>query len=363
MKTFTCQCGARLHFENSLCVSCQHELGFLPDDRTLSALKPVDENRWQAIANGHFYRKCSNYQQYHVCNWMVPEADDNDYCYSCRLSEIIPDLNNPHNIDLWNRVERAKRRLIYSLLWLELPIVTRQQDPQQGLAFHLLEDKDQGFSEFAMMPVHDSVVTGHRSGVITLNIAEADPIAREQSRTEMQEAYRTLLGHFRHESGHYYWDMLVKDSPRLEAFRQRFGNERIGYAAVLQGYYANGPVANWEENWISAYASSHSWEDWAETWAHYLHMIDTLETASDYGFDLDLGLDQDTCTVPKRQQFSAEYLSSISINDLVSEWSNLTVVLNDLNRSMGMADAYPFVLSQTIIAKLGFVHEVVTQRD
>lgn len=360
MKTFTCQCGARLHFENSQCVSCQHELGFLPDDRTLSALKPVDEHRWQAAVNGRIYRKCSNYQQHYVCNWMVPEADSNAFCFSCRLSEIIPDLSNPHNIDLWGRIESAKRRLIYSLLWLELPIVNRQQDPQQGLAFHLLEDADQGFSEFAKaMPMHDSVVTGHQNGIITLNIAEADPSAREQNRTEMQEAYRTLLGHFRHESGHYYWDVLVRNSPRLEAFRQTFGNERIGYAAVLQGYYENGPVANWQENWISAYASSHSWEDWAETWAHYLHMIDTLETANDY----DLNLGQDNDTAPKRPQFSAEYLSTISINDLVSEWSNLSVVLNDLNRSMGMADAYPFVLSQTIIDKLAFVHQVVTQRD
>lgn len=360
MKTYNCQCGARLHFENSLCVNCRHELGFLPEDRTLSALKPLGDDHWQAVTNGRSYRKCKNYQQHHVCNWMVPESDNNAFCFSCRLSEIIPDLSNSHNIELWSRIEHAKRRLIYSLLWLELPIITRQEDPQRGLAFHLLEDEEQGFSEFVqLMPMQDRVVTGHKSGVITLNIAEADPISREQNRAQMHEAYRTLLGHFRHESGHYYWDLLLRNSPRIEAFRQQFGDERIGYDAVLQGYYANGPVANWQENWISAYASAHSWEDWAETWAHYLHMIDTLETASDYGFNLE----DENSNRSKRPQFSVDYLSSISINDLVSKWSNLSLVLNDLNRSMGLADVYPFVLSQTIIAKLGFIHETITQRD
>jgi len=356
MKTYTCQCGARLHFENSLCMSCRHELGYLPDARILSALYPQGESRWQASANGQNYRKCRNYHQHNVCNWMVPEADTHAYCFSCRLSEIIPDLGDPKNIELWHRIERAKRRLLYSLMWLELPIISRQEDPQQGLAFHLLEDEDQGFSEFArVVPLQERVITGHNSGIITLNIAEADPVSREQSRARMQEAYRTLLGHFRHESGHYYWDRMLRNSPRLDAFRSLFGDERHDYAAVMQGYYANGPIANWQSSWISAYASAHSWEDWAETWAHYLHMIDTLETAADYGFDLGNSTGNGS-----RPQFSADYLASLSIHDLVEEWSNLSVALNDMNRSMGLADAYPFVGSRTITEKLGFVHATVT---
>jgi len=360
MKTYICQCGARLHFENTQCVSCQQELGFLPDMRVLSAITPLGENRWRAIANDTVYHKCKNYHQHHVCNWMVPESENQAYCFSCRLSEIIPDLSNPGNMELWGRIERAKRRLIYSLLWLELPIITRKADPQRGLAFHLLEDEGQGYSEFARVTsMQERVVTGHKSGVITLNIAEADPISREQSRTEMQEAYRTLLGHFRHESGHYYWDMLLRNSNRIEAFRRLFGDERNNYDEVLQAYYANGPAPNWKTNWISAYASAHPWEDWAETWAHYLHMVDTLETASDYGFDLGTG----TTAVTDRPQFSAAYLASVSVYDLVSEWSNLSVGLNDLNRSMGLADAYPFILSDTITEKLAFVHDVIIHRD
>ncbi|MCW8904203.1 zinc-binding metallopeptidase family protein [Sedimenticola sp.] len=357
MKTYTCQCGARLHFENSLCVSCGHELGFLPDSRALTALKPVGEGFWLAMANNRRYRKCRNYDQHHVCNWMVAEADSHAYCFSCRLSEIIPDLSNPNNLKLWGLIEQAKRRLLYSLLWLELPIVNREENPQFGLAFHLMED--QGYSEFAQeIPLQDTVFTGHKSGVITLNIAEANPVAREQTRAHVNESYRTLLGHFRHESGHYYWDVLLRNSPHIEEFRALFGDERIGYGDVMQGYYVNGPVANWQTNWISGYASAHSWEDWAETWAHYLHMIDSMETANDYGFDLG-NTGRHTA---KSQQFNAEYLSSVSINDLVNEWSNFTVALNDMNRSMGLPDAYPFVLTDFIIKKLAFVHAIVISK-
>lgn len=357
MKTYTCQCGSRLHFENTLCVSCGHDVGFLPNVRTLSALEPAGGDIWLATVDGQRYRKCRNYVQHQVCNWMVQEADNHAYCFSCRLSEIIPDLGNPINLKRWGLIEQAKRRLLYSLLWLELPIVNREQDPQFGLAFHLMED--QGYSEFALeMPPQDVVFTGHKSGVITLNIAEADSVTREQTRTHLDESYRTLLGHFRHESGHYYWDILLRNSSRLEAFRALFGNERIGYADVMQGYYTYGPVANWQTNWISGYASAHSWEDWAETWAHYLHMIDSMETANDYGFDLGTAGHQRV----KRQQFSAEYLSSVSINDLVSEWCSFTVALNDMNRSMGLPDAYPFVLTDAIIEKLAFVHDVVINK-
>lgn len=354
MKTYTCQCGARLHFENTLCVSCQRELGFLPDLRELSALEAAGDGHYRAITNGHLYRKCKNYTGHQVCNWMVPVAESHAFCFSCRLSEIIPDLSNTRNLELWHRVERAKRRLLYSLLWLELPVIGRDQDRQHGLAFRLMED--QGYSEFAQLTsMQKRVVTGHKSGVITLNIAEADPVSREQSRTRMQEAYRTLLGHFRHESGHYYWDLLLRNSSRLEGFRKLFGDERNDYDAMLQSYYENGPMTNWQSQWISAYASAHSWEDWAETWAHYLHMIDTLETAADYGFDLGNSTGNGS-----RPQFSADYLASLSIHDLVEEWSNLSVALNDMNRSMGLADAYPFVGSRTITEKLGFVHATVT---
>lgn len=354
MKTYRCQCGARLHFENSLCVNCQFELGFLPDARVLSALQPLQDGRYRATHNDAVYHKCHNYQHHHVCNWMVPEADDHKLCFSCRLSEIIPDLSKAKNIELWARVERAKRRLLYSLMWLELPIVGRDADPEHGLAFHLMED--QGYSEFVqVMPMEEQVITGHKSGVITLNIAEADPVSREQSRARMQEAYRTLLGHFRHEAGHFYWDRLLRQSSRLDDFRGLFGDERSDYDSRLQAYYAQGPAPGWQARWVSAYASAHPWEDWAETWAHYLHMIDTLETACDYSFDVcDTG-----ARVASHPQFSAAYLSTISIYDLINEWSHLSVALNDMNRSMGLADAYPFVLTDIIIDKLAFIHDSV----
>lgn len=355
MKTYSCQCGARLHFENSLCVSCGHELGFLPDVRVLTALKPVGEDLWQAEANNRRYRKCRNYDQHQVCNWMVPEQEAHGYCFSCQLSEIIPDLANSNNLQRWRLVEQAKRRLLYSLLELGLPIVNKAQDPHSGLAFHLMED--QGYSEFARgLATGESVLTGHQNGIITLNIAEADPVSREQARTHMDERYRTLLGHFRHEAGHYYWDRLVQGTPRLARFRALFGDERISYVDVMQTYYRTGPAPDWSTNWISGYASAHAWEDWAETWAHYLHMVDTLETASDYGFDRSANVTGSATGQP----FNAAYLATVSIHDLVNEWSNFTIALNDMNRSMGLPDAYPFVLTGPVIEKLAFVHAVVT---
>lgn len=358
MKTYTCQCGARLHFENSVCLSCRQQLGFLPEARTLSALTQVDNERWQAQANNRLYRQCRNYVQHQVCNWMVPDSDQHAYCFSCRLSEIIPDLSKPDNLKLWGLIESAKRRLIYSLIWLELPISTREQNPQLGLAFHLMED--QGYSEFANTSLpQDPVYTGHRNGVITLNIAEADPVSREKTRAHLDECYRTLLGHFRHESGHYYWDVLLRHSSRIEEFRSLFGDERIGYSEVMQGFYDQGPVADWQNNWISGYASAHAWEDWAETWAHYLHMVDTLETAHDYGFDQDNGIQR----AVRGGQFSAAFLSTISIDALVNEWAQFTVALNDMNRSMGLPDAYPFVIGDTIIRKLAFVHSMIVDRE
>ncbi|MCW8908636.1 MAG: putative zinc-binding peptidase [Sedimenticola sp.] len=357
MKTFACQCGARLHFENSVCLSCRHQLGFLPDARTLSALTRIDDQHWRAQANDRIYRKCRNYAQHQVCNWMVPDVDQHAYCFSCRLSEIIPDLGKPENLKLWGLIESAKRRLLYSLIWLELPITTREENSQLGLAFHLMED--QGYSEFADVGLSQNpVYTGHRNGVITLNIAEADPVSREKTRAHLDECYRTLLGHFRHESGHYYWDVLLRHSSRLDEFRGLFGDERIGYSEVMQGFYSQGPVAGWQSNWISGYASAHAWEDWAETWAHYLHMVDTLETAHDYGFNLNRGMP----LANPGEQFSAGFLSTLSVETLVNEWSLFTVALNDMNRSMGLPDAYPFVISDTIIRKLAFVHDTILNR-
>jgi hypothetical protein len=288
---------------------------------------------------------------------MVAESDSQSFCLSCRLSEIIPDLSKPGNVDRWNETEVAKRRLIYSLFWLGLPLVDKNTDPVNGLSFRLAEDNESYF-EFVANPLETGpVMTGHLNGTISLNIKEADPVFREEIRTHMQERYRTLLGHLRHESGHYYWDRLIRNSNLTMEFRSLFGDEQRDYQSSLQHYYSHGPVEGWQSSWISAYASSHPWEDWAECWAHYLHIIDTLETAYDFGGEV-----YTSDFVIKGQQFSKHYLSAINVNQLLNEWSKLSVMINEMNRSLGLADAYPFCMSGILIDKMAFIHKVITAR-
>ena len=258
-------------------MSCGHALAYLPDLADLGSLDRVDENSWRA-STGQIYRLCQNYRLEDICNWAVPAADPNPLCQSCRLTRVIPDLSQPGNLAHWYRLELAKRRLVYSLLALRLPLASKTEDPQHGLAFDFL----------AVNPAVPSpiVLTGHDHGIITLNVEEADDAEREKRRLQLHEPYRTLLGHFRHESGHYYWDRLVNDSDRLVKFREQFGDEREDYSKALERHYENGAPADWQKRFVSAYASAHAWEDWAETWAHYLHISDTLETAMRSGLSL-----------------------------------------------------------------------------
>jgi len=352
MRNYQCSCGNTVFFENSKCLACGRELGFLPARMQLSALEPVDEVRDRALADGNLYRKCRNYAQEKVCNWMVADTDGHSYCPSCRLNQLIPDLSDAHNRVLWARIERAKRRLLYGLYTLRLPVVGRDTDPAGGLAFEFLADLS-GNTEFADDAGTRQVLTGHHAGTITINIAEADPSARERMRERMGEQYRTLLGHFRHEVAHWYWDRLVRGSQWETPFRELFGDERNDYQAALARYYADGPRADWQKHGVSAYASSHPWEDWAETWAHYLHITDTLETAHDHGFSLQGRL--------MRSPEDARGTDSVTaaFDVLLEDWAQLTVALNALNRSMGQRDVYPFVLGPGAIEKLRFVHTVI----
>src|SRR5262249_30524798 len=243
----------------------------------------------------------------------------------------------------WRALEGAKHRLFYTLIQLRLPVETQSENPG-GLAFQFLAD---------VGPAQLDVLTGHARGVITINLAEADDAERERRRQQMGELYRTLLGHFRHEIGHYYWDRLILDTPHLEEFRRMFGDERQDYASALQSYYASGAPADWPERYISAYASSHPWEDFAETWAHYFHMIDTLETAHVVGLAINPKLPLSPGAVfdfhPRDTDMSR----------LVEAWLALTFAVNSLNRSMGLHDLYPFVLGPAAVAKLAFVHKLV----
>lgn len=351
MKTFHCdKCGQLVFFENVRCENCGAMLGYQPEHRTISSFEPAGEGLWRSLnpANaGLLYKQCINYSQEDVCNWMLPAEAEQDLCASCQLTRIIPTLSKPQNRIYWKRLEAAKRRLLYTLWELHLQPRSKLDDQDTGLAFEFLEDTPD-----------NKVMTGHSNGLITLNIAEADPARREEMREKMHEPYRTLLGHFRHESGHYYFDRLVVDTPWIDEFRELFGDERADYAEALQTHYKNGPPEDWEQRYISSYASSHPWEDWAETWAHYLHMIDTLETAFATGMTLRPKKPGEPEMIIEERPLKAD-----SFDDMMSDWFALTYVLNSLNRSVGMPDAYPFTLSTPVLRKLRFVNDVVRARS
>jgi hypothetical protein len=347
MKTFHCdKCGNQVFFENVRCEQCGSMLGYQPEHSQISSFEPAGEGRWRSlnpVNEGLLYKQCINYSKEDVCNWMLPADARTDLCASCQLTRIIPALSSEQNRLYWKRLEAAKRRLLYSLWELHLQPKPKHDDPDTGLAFEFLED----------MP-NKKVMTGHSNGLITLNIAEADPAHREKTREQMHEPYRTLLGHFRHESGHYYFDRLIVDTPWIDAFRALFGDEHQDYGDSLQRHYENGPPDDWVDQFISSYASSHPWEDWAETWAHYLHMIDTLDTAFACGLTVK----------PKKPQepelvIEARPLRIASFDAMMDDWFALTYVLNSLNRSVGMPDPYPFMLSTPVVEKLHFIHQVV----
>jgi hypothetical protein len=354
MKTFHCQyCGHAVFFENVKCLQCGSDLAFLPDRLNIFAVEPVPEDaalwrprlRSKAPTRAGRYRPCENHTTRNACNFMVRADDPNPLCVSCRLTRVIPNLSKNGNPERWYRLEVAKRRLFYTLAKLRLLSADPPGGQADGPMFEFLEDQP-----------GQQVMTGHADGVITINVAEADEAERVARREAMHEPYRTLLGHFRHESGHYYWDRLVAEGGRLDAFRQVFGDERQDYAQALQDHYARGgTLPNWQDRFVSAYATAHPWEDWAETWAHYLHMVDLLETASWYDTRL---------TIPGEGTEIEEVVNPLETGNpdfdvLVEQWVPLTLLVNSLNRSLGQDDAYPFALSPGALEKLRFVHDVI----
>ena len=352
MKLFECQhCGQPLYFENTKCGSCGRALGYLSSHETITALEDTGNGAWRALAEPKGrYRFCAN-AQHEVCNWLVDDGSPEIFCAACRHNRTIPDITQPENLAHWRKIELAKHRLFYTLLRLRLPLETKAENPE-GLAFDFLQ------APGAFAPSQTPVMTGHQSGVITLNLSEADDSERERQRHAMGEPYRTLLGHFRHESAHYYWDRLIRNSPSLAEFRRLFGDERHDYGEALKQHYAQGAPSDWPDRFATAYASAHPWEDFAETWAHYFHIVDTLETANAFGM-----------RVKPRVAMSADISTAVdfdphtaAIEKIVDAWLPLTFAMNSINRSMGLQDLYPFLLGSTAIMKLGFVHTQIHAR-
>jgi hypothetical protein len=308
-------------FENTVCLTSGTPLGFDPE--LLEVVSP-DPARHKPCANAAVA----------ACNWLLPASDANDLCRSCRLTRTRPPDDDAASQADFVQAEAAKRRLVFQLLELRLPVRSYLEKEGAGVVFDLLSSS------------HGPVTTGHQHGVITLDVSESDDAHRERVRHELDEPYRTVLGHLRHEIGHYYWPILVDRAGRVEAFRALFGDEREDYQSALDRHYGDGPPADWAERYVSAYATMHPWEDWAETFAHVLHILDTLQTASAFGLRV---LGEPSAREPLHEPFDR----------VLDAWLPLTYALNAVNRSMGKDDLYPFVLAPAVIDKLRFVHDLV----
>lgn len=330
MKTFQCDhCQTPVYFENFRCLGCGATLGIFPGSYEVHSV--VAEKGGALVScEGKSYRFCRNSIDYGCCNQLVDAEDSSPICQSCRFTEVTPDLTFASNRTLWARMEQAKRRLLFSLVQLGIQPVPKVENPNTGVTFRFLVDNGQG------------ILTGHENGVITITLAEADDATREARKQQLGERYRTLLGHFRHEIGHYYWDRLIADGGKLEEFRKVFGDERADYQAALKSHYAKERDDGWRSNFITRYASSHPWEDWAESFAHFLHMRDVVETSRSVGL------------------IGGVHVSAVmSFAETKDAWLSTSFRLNELGRSMGTGDLYPFVLSDTVIGKMEFIHDVI----
>ncbi len=314
MKKMFCLCGQVVYFDNHSCNSCGRQLAFDPGALSI----------WAEEYPGSGLNYCVNRASVIRCNWTSDSGVAGGACLSCRMSQIIPSLSKPENRERWRKLEAAKRRLIVDLLRLKLPVNDSE------LRFVFKEDRRTNPS------VYDAhVSTGHAQGVITINAAEADDVFREHMRQQMNEPNRTLLGHFRHECGHYYFGVVLDEEQKAQA-RTLFGDERSDYAQALEEHYRDGPPPRWDHSFISSYASAHPAEDWAECWAHYLHIRAALEAAEETGLRV-----------------------SASPENWRNEFIELAVSLNEILRSLGLPDAYPFVLTGPIGEKINFVHQAV----
>ena len=349
-RRYRCRCGAPVFFRNTECLTCKSALGYLPEAASLLTLDAGPEPG-AVHAEGHEgpYKLCANRETPALCNWLLSAGDPNPLCIACRLNRTIPNLDEADNARYWSAIELAKRRLVTQLLALGLPVKSKvDEDPERGLMFDFLRSPPNG----------PAVMTGHANGLITMNVEEADDVKREKIKHDLHEPYRTLLGHFRHEVGHYYWDRLVRDSAWLARFRELYGDERASYAEALKRNYEQGPPADWVNSYISSYATMHPWEDWAETWAHYLHVVDSLGTALGFG----LGAEELEATIKpfaRDDLFAPDDPGAAQFLSLLNSWVEMVVVLNELARSMGESDFYPFVMSKPVVAKLQLVQMIV----
>ncbi len=332
-----------MFFDNTACLRCGAELAYDPDRELLIAIESSGRDGVVAVDGlPQRYRRCA-YREVAQCNWLVGEDDPVATCASCRLTSVRPADDDPTGLEAYADAEFAKRRLVRQLVGLGLPVLPRTDAHPDGLAFELLSSRGR------------TVTTGHRGGTITLDLSESDDAHREFVRLQLGEPYRTVLGHLRHEIGHYYWPMSIVDGGYLDEFRTLFGDERASYDHALETHYdadASAAEGDWVDQHVSRYATMHPWEDWAETFAHYLHIQAGIETADAFG--LTVG---DPSASAGAEAWSAP--AEVEISPTIDRWLGLSFALNAMSRSIGQNDLYPFVLSSAVVAKLDLVHRSI----
>jgi hypothetical protein len=355
VRVFACpHCRAWVEFEDRECLACRTRIAYHPglDELVTAAEHPLCRLR-DAIG----------------CTWTAsPGPGAGGLCDSCRLTTDRPRDDDPAAHSQLVLAEFAKRRLVRQLRHLELPVTERAGDrpDDQRDDPHVHEDGDEhggeGLAFRLLAPAEGQpVTTGHADGVITIDLSESNDPHREALRIRLGEPYRTMLGHLRHEIGHYYWLVLVDGggSAVLDGFRELFGDERQDYGAALQTHYGDDPTDDWSEEHISHYATMHPWEDFAETFAHYLHIADVLETTAAVGVTVEGPHGVPEPLAGRIRSTGADRIADLPIDDVLGRWHGTALALNAMSRSMGRQDLYPFVITPGVSRKLGFVHGLV----
>ncbi len=346
MQRFTCSCGNVIFFGNYTCLKCGGAVGYDPASGGMVRIEPGDR-----------LKRCDNGIKYKVCNWLLPADNSGGLCVACDMNRTIPDPGTGQNLMLWGRMELAKRQLLCTLMRMGIALTSQKANPAQGLAFDIVSALS-----------NPNVTMGHLNGVITVNLEEADDTYRQINRQQLGESSRTLLGHFRHESAHFMWQRylsdLAWDDPLRLAFRETFGDEWLDYAEALKKHYKQGPAVGWEQSCITAYAASHPWEDWAETWAHYLQIVDGLETCESFGIQvknialplvmLPGAAGTLPAALPQSGQSDRDFLAWLQ------RWMCLSTVLNEIAGSLGEHPLYPFVIPVRVAQKLRLAHHFAT---
>ena len=348
MRLFHCdRCGSTLPFGAQACPACFADIGYVPDQRTLRVLTPTDDRAGFHLGSGDTnddstWWRCLNAAW--GCNWMVRSLEGQSWCRSCRLTRGRPDTARPDAIQAWTIAEAAKRRLVHQLDEFALPIEIESESMPDGLVFDLVYLPGEGG------------ITGHFEGVVTLDLAETEDAHRDELRRRLGEPFRTVIGHLRHEVAHFYWPRLVGQTDEIDTFRHLFGDDRADYRESIDHYYANA-TADWDRaRYVTAYAAAHPFEDWAETFAHYLHIVDSIDTAVAY----------DLVPPTDGTMLVTDAVGALAFSDILDAWRPINTAVNAIAETVGAPAVYPFEPVGAVVDKLTFVHRQIaahTERD